>query len=244
MIVVPMIDAVDVFSKRFGVNVYTMYHQTEISTPILSGPNPPKRGTCGRLRGGVEARLVDENDIEVPIGESGELILRTDRPWAMMTGYLNSPEATVKAWRNGWLHTGDAFRRDVDGDFFFVDRLKDTIRRRGENISSMEVENEIIAHPDVQEAAVIAVPSEYSEDEVMAVVAPVPGHQIDPAQLIDFLRNRLAHFMIPRFIRFTPELPKTPTAKVQKHLLRDAGITVDTWDREAAGIKIKKDRLE
>jgi len=243
MIVVPMIDNVGAFSTRFRLNIYTMYHQTEISTPILSGANPTKNLTCGRLRAGVEARLVDENDVEVAAGGIGELILRTDRPWAMTTGYAKNPEATVKLWRNGWLHTGDSFRRDEDGDFFFVDRLKDAIRRRGENISSMEVEKEVIAHKDILEVAAVAVPSEYSEDEVMVVVAPVPGRTIDPVQLTEFLRSRLAHFMVPRYIRVLPELPKTPTAKVQKNVLRDLGVTEDTWDREAEGIVIKQDRL-
>ena len=120
-------------------------------------------------------RLVDANDCEVPVGTVGEMIVRTDRPWAMNHGYHKNPEATARAWRNGWFHTGDAFRRDADGYFYFVDRVKDAIRRRGENISSFEVESDVTAHPDVREAAVIGVPSEYSEDEVMAVIAPVPG---------------------------------------------------------------------
>jgi crotonobetaine/carnitine-CoA ligase len=240
----PLVNDVEAFSKRFGVYVYTLFNMTETSNPIVSGPNPSKRGTCGRSRAGVEVRLVDENDCEVPIGEVGELIIRTDRPWAMNNGYFKNPEATAKAWRNGWFHTGDVLRKDADGDFFFVDRLKDTIRRRGENISSLEVEIEVTAHPNVREAAAVAVPSEHGEDEVMVVVAPVPEHEIDPRQLIEFLQDRLPHFMIPRYIRVLPELPKTPTTKVQKNLLREAGVTSDTWDREAVGIKIKRDRLK
>jgi crotonobetaine/carnitine-CoA ligase len=126
------------------------------------------------VRRGVDVRLVDANDCEVAIGAVGEMLVRTDRPFAMNSGYHNNPEATAKAWRNGWFHTGDAFKRDEDGYYYFVDRVKDAIRRRGENISSFEVENDIVAHPDVREAAVIGVPSAYSEDEVMAVIAPVP----------------------------------------------------------------------
>ena len=120
---------------------------TEVSTPIRSGKNPAPLGTCGRPRPGVEARVVDENDCEVAPGEVGELIVRTDRPWAMNHGYYKNPEATARAWRNGWFHTGDAFRVGEDGQYFFVDRMKDAIRRRGENISSFEVETEICAHP-------------------------------------------------------------------------------------------------
>jgi crotonobetaine/carnitine-CoA ligase len=121
--------------------------------------------------------------------------------------------------------------------------MKDAIRRRGENISSFEVEAEVTAHPFVNEAAVIPVPSELSEDEVMCVVAPVEGKTIDPKELIEFLVPRLPHFMVPRYVRIVDALPKTPTQKIQKHLLRSAGLTNDTWDREAAGLKIKRQRL-
>ena len=151
-----------------------------------------------------------------------------------MQGYWNNPQATADAWRNGWFHTGDAFVRDSEGDFFFVDRMKDAIRRRGENISSYEIEVELLAHPDIREAAVVAVPSEFTEDEVLAVLAPVAGRSIDPPQVVAFLRDRVATHMLPRYIRVVSELPKTPTEKVQKHELRERGLTPDTWDRETA----------
>lgn len=240
---VPLTEASGPFKERFGIDVFTIFNMTEISSPIVSEANPQKLGTCGTVRPGVEVRLVDENDCEVPIGSVGEMIVRTDRPWAMNSGYYKNPEATAKAWRNGWFHTGDAFRRDAEGYFYFVDRVKDAIRRRGENISSFEVESDVTAHPDVREAAVIGVPSEYSEDEVMAVIAPVPGAQIDLVALMDFLIARMPYFMVPRYIRVMDELPKTPTAKVMKAELRTEGITPDTWDREAAGIRLKKERL-
>jgi crotonobetaine/carnitine-CoA ligase len=240
---VPLAGDIQAFSRRFGLDVYTIFNMTEISTPIFSDPNPIKRGTCGLKRAGVDVRLVDENDCEVPTGAIGEMIVRTDRPWGMNSGYYKNPEATAKAWRNGWFHTGDAFRQDEDGYFYFVDRMKDAIRRRGENISSFEVEAEVVAHPDVQECAAIGVPNELSEDDVMVVIAAVPGRKIDPAALIEFLRPRMAHFMIPRYVRIVDELPKTPTTKVQKAELRKQGITSDTWDREKAGIKIKIDRF-
>ena len=188
-------------------------------------------------------RIVDENDCEVPPGTIGELIIRTDMPWALNHGYHRNPEATAKAWRNGWFHTGDAFRRDENGNFFFVDRMKDAIRRRGENISSFEVEAEVGSHPSVQECAAVAVPSELGEDEVLVAIAPQPGHEIDHEALIEYLIPRMAHFMVPRYIRIVPELPKTPTQKVQKHLIRSQGVTADTWDREKAGIVIRRQKL-
>jgi crotonobetaine/carnitine-CoA ligase len=216
---------------------------TEVSCPLVSAINPTLPGSCGGPRAGVEARLVDENDCEVPVGEVGELIVRTDAPWAMNSGYYRNPEATARAWRNGWFHTGDAFRKDADGNHFFVDRMKDAIRRRGENISSFEVEAEVIAHPAVREAAAVAVPSEIAEDEVLVAVSLAQGCTLDPAELVEFLRPRMAHFLIPRYVRIMDELPKTPTQKVQKHLIRKDGVTADTWDREAAGVVVRRDRL-
>ena len=243
VVLVPLSDDAQAFADRFGVDVYTTFNMTETSWPLVSERNPTVRGTCGRPRPGVEARIVDEHDCEVGPGIAGELILRTDTPWAMNHGYHNDPEATARAWRNGWFHTGDAFRRDEAGNFFFVDRLKDAIRRRGENISSFEVEAELMAHPAVREAAAVAVPSEHGEDEVLAIVAPVAGRTLDPAELLSFLLPRMPHFMVPRYVRVLDGLPKTPTQKVQKNLLRADGVTPDTWDREAAGIRVRRERL-
>jgi crotonobetaine/carnitine-CoA ligase len=240
---VPLAGDIAAFSKRFGCEVYTIFNMTEISTPIISEPNPLVRGTCGKQRPGVDVRLVDDNDCEVPIGTVGEMLVRTDRPWGMNSGYYKNPSATAAAWRNGWFHTGDAFRKDAEGYYYFVDRKKDAIRRRGENISSFEVEADVLAHPAVREVAAIGVPNEMSEEDVLVVVAPVDGHLIDPAALLDFLRPRMAHFMIPRYVRVLPELPKTATSKVMKHELRQQGVTADTWDREAAGIQVKSDRF-
>jgi len=200
-------------------------------------------GTCGRRREGVELRIVDANDCAIPDGQVGELIVRSDTPWTLNSGYFKDPEATARAWRNGWFHTGDAFRRDADGNYFFVDRMKDAIRRRGENISSFEVEVEIVAHPRVRECAVVAVPNETAEDDVLAVVATVPGATLDPLDLLEFLRPRLAHFMLPRYVRVLDDLPRTPTQKVEKHVLRSAGVTPDTWDREKAGVRVGREKL-
>ncbi len=241
--IVPLGQSGPVFRERFGVDVFTLFNMTEICTPLISTVNPAKHSICGRPRAGVEVRLVDDNDCSVGDGEVGQLILRTEAPWAMNHGYNNNPQATADAWRNGWFHTGDAFIRDADGDYRFVDRLKDAIRRRGENISSYEIEVELLSHPSVREAAAIPVPSEFSEDEVLVVLAPASGASIDPEDIIRHLLPRMAHHMVPRFIRVVDELPKTPTAKVEKHILRAEGLTADTWDRERAGIAIRREAL-
>ncbi len=245
VVMVPLTDDAEMFAERFGVDIYTLFNMTETSIPIVSGKNPRPAGTCGKVRAGIEVRLVDEADCEVPVGTVGEMMVRTDAPWSMNHGYYKNPEATAAAWRNGWFHTGDAFRADADGNYYFVDRMKDAIRRRGENISSFEVEREICAFPAVKEAAVVAARGELSEDEVLAVVAPVPGLSIDPVELTRFLVDRLPYFMVPRYIRVVPELPKTPTQKVQKAELRGDGITADCWDREAdKTVVIKRERLQ
>jgi crotonobetaine/carnitine-CoA ligase len=238
---VPFTDQAPAFTERFGIDVYTIFNMTEIASPTVSEANPPQRGTCGKVRPGVEVRLVDAHDCEVAVGEVGEMLVRADRPWGLNSGYNKDAEATAKAWRNGWFHTGDAFRRDAAGYYYFVDRVKDAIRRRGENISSFEVEVEVCAHPDVREAAAIGVPSEYSEDEVMVIVAPVPGRTIDLPDLARFLAERMPYFMVPRYIRLLDERPKTPSAKVLKADLRTAGITADTWDRERAGLRLRRE---
>lgn len=227
--------------RRFGVDVYTSYGMTELSLPLISIPNPEIHTTCGRARDGFEIRLVDDWDCEVPVGQPGELIIRSERPWAMTHGYYRNAEATARAWRNGWFHTGDQFRKDEEGNYYFLDRLKDAIRRRGENISSFEVEAGVLSHPAIREVAAVAVKSELSEDEVMVVVSLVDGATLDPSELIGFLEPKLAYFMIPRYVRVLPDLPKTETQKIEKHVLRSIGLSQgDVWDREAAGVKVRR----
>lgn len=240
-LIVPFNEQAMEFRRRFGVDVQTHYNMSETSVPILSEMNPSTPGHCGRVRPGIEARIVDAHDFEVAPGQVGELVLRAEQPWTMSHGYNAMPEATAAAWRNGWFHTGDALRKDAEGRFHFVDRVKDAIRRRGENISSFDVEAEVLTHPSVREVAAIPVPSEHGEHEVMIVVAPAPDQAIDPRTLFDFLRARMTHFMLPRYIRIVAELPRTPTEKVRKFELRRDGVTADTWDREAAGIRVKRD---
>ena len=241
--IAPVDESAAAFSKRFGVDVFGVYNMTEISAPFYGEPNPKVRGLCGRLRPGVDARVVDVNDLPLEDGQIGELVIRSAEPWTLMNGYLRDPQATADVWRNGWFHTGDAFRKTAQGDFIFADRLKDAVRRRGENISSFEVESEIARHPQVREVAVVAAKSELSEDEVLAVVSLVAGDSVAPEALIEFLRTRLPYFMIPRYIRFMQALPRTATQKIVKHQLRAEGVTADTWDREKAGVVVKRDRL-
>lgn len=240
----PMIDDVDRFVERFGVDVYTFFNMTETSRPIVSTLNPSNSASCGCARPGVEIRLVDENDCEVAVGEVGELIVRTDMPWALSHGYYRDPENTAKAWRNGWFHTGDGFKKDEEGNFYFVDRLKDTIRRRGENISSFQVESEVAAHPEVREVAAFPVPSEHGESEVMVAISLRPGATLTPEALIKFLIPRMPYFAVPRFVRIVDDLPKTPTQKIEKHVLRSSGVVDGTFDREKAGVHLRRERID
>jgi carnitine-CoA ligase len=243
VVIAPFDDNAIEFGRRFAVPTYTEFNMTELSVPLFAGPNPTLPGTCGKPRAGVELRLVDEHDIEVPAGGAGELVVRATQPWTISHGYLNDADATARAWRNGWFHTGDLFRRDAGDNYFFVDRLKDALRRRGENISSFEVESAILKHPAIREAAVVPVPGDGAEDDVLAVVAFAPGASVEPAELIEYLKNELAYFMVPRYLRVIDALPKTPTQKIEKHRLRADGVTGDTWDRERAGVDVARDRL-
>lgn len=242
----PLIPALDEFKQRFGIKrVATAFGMTEIGFPLATGWDPPSSRTCGRRRQGspgYEVRIVDEHDEDVPAGSVGELLVRSREPWVINSGYWNLPELTARAWRNGWFHTGDVFREDEDGWFYFVDRTKDALRRRGENISSFEVEAGIAAHPAVAEVAVLGVPAEHGEDEVKAVVVLSEGHAVSERELIEWLVPRMPRFMIPRYVELVPSLPKTDgTFRVQKFQLRAAGVTAETWDREAAGVALPKE---
>ncbi len=234
-LVVPLFPEFEDFKRRFRIEVTTTYGSTECNVPIRAGFDVSDYRTSGRLHSELyEGRIVDEYDREVPPGVPGEFVMRAKEPGILMAGYWNRPEATTAAWRNLWLHSGDVLKRDQEGNYTFVDRTKDAIRRRGENISSIEVENEINAHPAVVESAVVPVASEYTEQEVMAIVALKPGESLDPEALIEFLEPRMATFMVPRYLDFIDELPKTPTGKIQKYPLREQGLTPTTWDREGA----------
>jgi len=228
------------FAERFGVSVYTAYGMTEVPVPITSGLGPDDPRSCGRsAENGYELRLVDEHDVPVPPNTPGELVVRHALPWTINSGYKNMPEATALAWRNGWFHTGDEFTQDEEGNFYFLDRIKDVIRRRGENISSFEVEAEVMTHPLVKDAAAVAVPNPDLEhaagdEEVKIVVVLEPGAELDPVELTEYLAARMPAFWVPRFVEFASELPRTESHKVKKSELRDAAITPQTWDRQRA----------
>jgi carnitine-CoA ligase len=228
------------FTARTGVTLLEGYGSTETNFVIGASPDTERPGTMGRVVDGFEARVVDAYDVEVPPGEAGELVLRADEPFAFATGYFGMAEKTIEAWRNLWFHTGDRVIRDENGYFRFVDRLKDAIRRRGENISSYEVEQVLLAHPDIDMAAVFPARSELAEDEVMAAVVARPGAAIPPIELMRFCEQRLPYFAIPRFIDFVADLPRTENGKVRKYELRERGVTGSTWDREASGYRLKR----
>lgn len=230
-------------AERFGFDYASGFNMTEVSSPLITTLNDRTLFSCGRARSGVDCRIVDDFDRPLPDGEVGELVIRSDQPWQLFKGYLGDPQATAEAWRNGWFHTGDLLRRDAEGRFYFVDRKKDAIRRRGENISSVEIEIEVAAYAAVREVAAYGVDLPGGEQEVMICVAAKPGERLDPRELIEFLTPRMAHFMVPRFVRVEPELPKTPTNKVQKVDLRKEGVTAATWDREAEGLGLKREKL-
>ena len=242
VLVVPLFPQVKEFARRFGIRVTTNYGSTEVGVPLRSGfrAGKPKlfdlvdTRSCGRIVSDrFEVRIVDPNDEEVPPGVPGELVVRPKVPWIVMAGYLNQPEKTLEAWRNLWLHSGDLMMRDKRGNFYFLDRIKDAIRRRGENISSIEVENGILKFPAVLECAVYPVPSALTEQEVMAAVVAKPDNALELHALHRFLEETLPKFMVPRFYRLEAALPKTPTGKIQKFQLRAEGLDAPHWDREA-----------
>lgn len=219
----------DQFKDRFGIEeLVENFGLTEVSMPILTPygePRPP--GAAGlEVSDWFEVRLVDPaTDLEVPVGEVGELVVRPKVPWTICSGYYGMPEKSFEAMRNGWFHTGDGLRKDEDGWFYFVDRLKDAIRRRGENISSYEVEQAILGHREVAECAVVGVPADgiSAEDEVMAVVVPVEGGQVDIDELFTYCDQRIPAFAVPRFLKVVDALPTTPSGKLQKAPLREQG---------------------
>ena len=228
------------FRERTGVRLLEGYGSTETNFVIGCLIGEQKAGTMGRIRPGFHARVVDDEDFEVPPGVAGELLLRADEPYAFATGYFGLPEKTVEAWRNLWFHTGDRVVRDADGHFRFLDRWKDAIRRRGENISSYEVEQVLLSHPGIAMVAVFPARSELAEDEVMAALVIKAGSLLDPIELMQFCEPRLPYFAIPRFLDFVTELPRTENGKVQKFKLRERGTSAGTWDREAAGYVLRR----
>jgi carnitine-CoA ligase len=232
-------DLWEVFRARFGIEILESHGMTETNAAIGPVDGEQRPGWMGRVLPGFDARVVDEDDAPVPDGTAGELVLRASEPYAFASGYWRMPEATVAAWRNLWFHSGDRVVRQ-DGWFRFLDRMKDAIRRRGENVSAWEVEQVLLQHEAVEAVAVIPVPSELGEDDVMACVVPSGDGRVDPVELLRFCEPRLPYFAIPRYVDVVGELPLTENGKVQKFVLRERGLTATTWDREAAGITIAR----
>lgn len=238
VLMAPVIPQYLEFEQRFGVQVHTGFASSEAGMPLSAHHPLPDHRTCGRVVPGYEVRLVDPDGSEVPPGATGEALVRADvRKWLCL-GYLNLPEATAQAFADGWFHTGDAMSRDVDGNHYFVDRIKDCIRRRGENISSFEVENEVNAHPGVLESAAVGAVGGDGDEEVLIFVVASAHHEApSPETLARFLIDRLPRFMVPRFVEFVDSLPKTDTGRTKKAELRARGVGRATWDRLAAGIE-------
>jgi crotonobetaine/carnitine-CoA ligase len=231
----PVVSRVEDFKKRFGVMMRTNFGNTEVGTPLYAGPDvTADRESTGKwVTPGYQVRIADENDYEVPTGQIGELLVRTDEPWRMMVGYFGMPEKTAEAWRNGWFHTGDGVVRDERGRYHFVDRLKDSMRRRGENISSVELEAYVNEHPAVSETAAIGVPSEHGEDEVKICVVLLEDQEITHADLHEFLAERVPGFMLPRYIEFIDAPERTEAMKrIKKPPLRVDPLNENTWDAQ------------
>ncbi|SFD43101.1 crotonobetaine/carnitine-CoA ligase [Lentibacillus persicus] len=228
------------FQNRFGIEISEVYGSTELGTVAANAAATFRKGACGKIVPIYECDIQDDNGYSCPTGVSGEIVVRPKIPGIMFNEYYKNPEATVKSWQNLWFHTGDTGKVDEDGYLYFVDRKKDVIRRRGENISSYEVERVINDHSRVYESAVIGAPSELSEEEVFAIVVLKTGENLGYEELLDFCQRRMAHFAVPRFIRFVSELPRTPSQRVEKYKLRKEGVTEDTWDRELVGYKVRR----
>jgi len=227
-------------SEVLGSHSYGLTEITCVTSLSAADSHAAPPGSSGRRNDDFDVRIVDENDFEVPTGETGEVIVRPRRPNIMFQGYFNRPDATADVVRNLWFHTGDLGMFDEDGYFYFKDRKKDYLRRRGENISSYEVETTFFTHPDVREVAVHAVPSGFTEDEVKATVVLRPGAVITEKELCEWSVDRLPYFAVPRFLEFRDVLPKNPVGRVVKYQLREDGVTPTTFDRETSDVEIRR----
>ncbi|HJX43854.1 MAG TPA: AMP-binding protein, partial [Geodermatophilus sp.] len=221
------------FERRFGVQLTEIYGSTEVSIVCDMPPSARRIGTAGRESVNYAVAVVDERDEPVPAGTPGEIVVRPKHAGWMFDGYAGDPEATAAAWRGLWFHTGDRGVLDADGFLTFLDRMKDTIRRRGENVSSWEVERVVAEHSAVGQVAAYGLPSELSEEDVAVAVVPAAGATVDPAALVEHCRGGLTSSAVPRYVRVLDELPLTPSQRVEKYKLRADGVAPGTWDREA-----------
>lgn len=229
------------FERRFDLRLVETYGSTELGPASALTPDVAERGTMGPPRRHVVVEIHDDRDDPVPVGVDGEIVVRPAVRDGIFQGYWGQPEATLHAFRNLWFHTGDGGHLTEQGNLVFTDRIKDSIRRRGENVSSFEVERAVEHYPAVLECAAYAVPSEVSEDEVMIAVVIRPGHRITAHQVLEHCVDTLPRFAVPRYLRFVDALPKTPSERIKKYQLRDQGVTADTIDREVLGIVVPRD---
>jgi crotonobetaine/carnitine-CoA ligase len=228
------------FEERFNVTLQEMYGSTELGNVTGNQWGRRRIGTCGTRMPDYVVEIQDAHGHRLPPDVEGEIVVRPLAPHIMVEEYVGNPEATVQAFRGLWFHTGDRGRESADGWFTFVDRLKDAVRRRGENVSSWEVEQVLNDHEAVEETAVIGVPSELTEEEVMAIVKLKDGMALAPEALLDFAQDRMPHFAVPRYLRFVAELPKNHAQRIMKPELRADGVTADTWDREQHGYVVRR----
>jgi crotonobetaine/carnitine-CoA ligase len=220
------------FEARFGVRLIEGYGLTEAGVSMfMRADAPPRPGSCGRLSEDWEVRLVDENEQPVPVGEIGEILMRPRHPHRMTPGYLNKADVTVQQFRNLWLHTGDLATVDEEGFYYFKDRKKDAIRRRGENVSSWELERILVSHPGVEDAAAVPYPSELGEEEIRIVVTRFEDVDVAMDDLVAYCEQRMPDFMVPRYFEIRDELPRTPTGRVEKYRLREEGLGPGAFDR-------------
>ena len=228
------------FEQRFGLRIIELYGMTECGcTTLMNPPGAIRVGSVGTPLGFVEADVVDDDDRPVAAGVRGELVVRPRAPFTMFSGYLGKPEKTVEAWRNLWFHTGDYVTRDADGYYYFVDRKKDVIRRRGENLAPYDVETVVNRHPAVFESVVVGVPSPLGEEDVKAFVQLKPGAAADPKELFEFCVERLPFFMVPKFLEFIDEIPKTANQKSQRYVLRERRGGTE-YDRDQLGVVVRR----
>jgi carnitine-CoA ligase len=222
----------DQFERRFDLTLLEGYGLTEGGIPLSSRRGARRNGSCGKPLPGYEVEILDDDDEPVAPGEVGEIVLRGSQPFVTMIGYHKMAAETVECMRNYWLHTGDFGMRDEDGWYYFKDRKQDSIRRRGENISSIEVEEAVLLHDAVLEAAAFPAPSEIGEDEVMVVAVLREGSDLSEDELIEHCRRQMPYFWVPRYLELQQEpLPRTPTNKITKAPLRRRGPSERTWDR-------------
>ena len=230
---VPAPPFADEFERRFGVKLVEVYGLSDVGIVLYNRPGAPRRpGSCGRPVAAFDLAIVDESGRELDDDETGELIVRANEPHLIMNGYYGDARATAEALRDGWFRTGDLMRRDADGFHYFVGRMKDLIRRRGENISAFDLEQVLLSHPDVLEAAAYGVPSELTEEDVMVTIVRRPGSTLDAEDVFQWARTRLARHMWPRYIHLAESMPRTPTEKIAKYLLKQRGVAPGSIDFE------------